>query len=282
MDALVFDQVDKDYRVGLFRRRLRALHGISFRVPQGASLGLIGPNGSGKTTTMGCALGLLRPSAGVVRLFGASPMRAAQRRGVGYLPERSAFPLELPARTLLRYYAQLAEVPAATRGKEVERWLERVGLAKVRSRRLGTYSKGMLRRFGLATALIGNPRLLVLDEPASGLDPQGSADLHELIRERREAGATLVLASHDLEAVGVLCDHTLLLQGGRSIVSGPVSEWLDTAVRGCAQVSGLEPEALSELSTWVDSRGARMREGCGVALALRSMLDEAAKTCGAP
>jgi ABC-2 type transport system ATP-binding protein len=209
----------KRYRAGWLRRPHTALRGVSFEVGAGEVVGLIGPNGGGKTTTFGCVLGLLRPTSGTVRLFGEPPGRPHARRHLGFLPESSPFPGTLTARQGLHFYGGLAGLARAERRRRAGELLERVGLHHAADRRLGVFSKGMLRRFGLAQALVGAPRLLLLDEPASGLDPPGARDLGEVIAAERASGTSVLVASHDLTALEPLCDRYLLLSGGRVALS---------------------------------------------------------------
>jgi ABC-2 type transport system ATP-binding protein len=210
----------KEYRSLFGRRRHRAVDGVSFAAGRGEVLGLLGPNGSGKTTTMKCLLGLLRPSAGAVRIFGRPPADLAVRARLGYLPEESPFPSFLRLDAALDFYARLARVPRRERRARVGALLERVGLGDARRRRISELSKGMLRRFGLAQALVGEPELLVLDEPTAGLDPLGTRDFRALLREQRARGATVVVSSHELAEVEQVCDRVALLHRGRLVAEG--------------------------------------------------------------
>ncbi len=216
---IAVDRLVKHYR-GRWWRRHTALAGISFRLERAQVLGLIGPNGGGKTTTFGCLLGLLRPSAGMVRVFGRAPTDPEARRRLGFVPESSPFPAPLSGRQGLAFYGRLAGLERRARRRRAEMLLERVGLREAANRRLGTYSKGMLRRFALAQALIAEPELLLLDEPASGLDPLGARDLGAVIEHERARGASVLIASHDLHALERMCDRFVLLYRGRVLLSG--------------------------------------------------------------
>jgi ABC-type multidrug transport system ATPase subunit len=217
MDAPAFIQargVEKTYRS--FRRRTRALDGVDLEVRQGEVFGLIGPNGAGKTTLLTCLLGLLRPDRGTIVVAGRAPDDLAVRARTGYLPERLGFDRELTGRQFLGQHARLAGLPADGLGAIVDQGAARVGLApEALKRPLRTFSRGMLQRIGLAQAMVGEPDLLFLDEPASGLDPTGVALVREVILAERERGATVVLNSHQLPEVERVCDRVAYVARGR-------------------------------------------------------------------
>ncbi|GIW71944.1 MAG: hypothetical protein KatS3mg102_1486 [Planctomycetota bacterium] len=257
--AIEVEGLHKHFRSGLLRRRVhRALAGVSFRVERGQVVGLIGPNGGGKTTTFGCLLGLLRPSAGRVRLFGECPRRPATRRCLGYLPETSPFPGVLTARQGLEFYGALAGLPRRERRRRAAALLARLGLAAAADRRLAVFSKGMLRRFGLAQALIAAPPLLLLDEPASGLDPLGARELAAVIAEERARGTTVLLASHELAALESLCDAIVLLHQGRVLLEGALPQLLASGSGVRLEVEGLDAPALAALRQWIGAHGGRL------------------------
>ncbi len=212
----------KEYRSWLGRRRVRALDGITFHVPRGEVVGLLGPNGGGKTTTLKCLLGFLRPTAGEVEVLGRPPTDLAARARLGFLPEESPFPGFLRLEAGLDFFGALARVPRRERRERIPRLLERVGLADARRRRLDELSKGMARRFGIAQALIGEPELLILDEPTSGLDPLGMRDFGRLLAELRAAGLTVLLSSHQLGQVETVCDRAAVLHRGKLLAFDPV------------------------------------------------------------
>jgi ABC-2 type transport system ATP-binding protein len=218
--------LSKEYRSFFCRRRFLAVSGVSFAAREGEILGLLGPNGGGKTTTMKCLLGLLRPTAGTIALFGRPPADLAARARIGYLPEESPFPGFLRLEAALDFYGALARVPRRERRTRVPSLLERVGLLDARRRRVSELSKGMLRRFGLAQALIGEPDLLVLDEPTSGLDPIGTRDFRALLLERRARGKAAIVSSHQLADMEQVCDRVVLLHRGRLVAEGPLGALL--------------------------------------------------------
>ena len=212
----------KDYRRAFSRRRFRAVDGVSLAAGPGEVLGLIGPNGGGKTTILKCLLGLLRPTSGVVRLFGLSPEEPEARARLGYLPEESPFPRVLNVEEALAFYACLAGIGRRERRVEVPRLIERVGLREARKRRIAELSKGMARRFGLAQALVGDPELIVLDEPTSGLDPLGTREFCALVAEERLRGRTVLFSSHRIADTERTCDRVALIHRGRLVAHGPI------------------------------------------------------------
>ena len=181
------------------RPRVRAVDEISFDIRRGEVFGLLGPNGSGKSTTIKMLLGLLHPTSGQIAVFGRHPRDVAIKNNIGYLPEESYLYPFLTARETLDYYGRLFHQDSMQRRKRIDMLLEMVGLERVARRPVGEYSKGMARRIGLAQALINDPQLLILDEPTSGMDPIGSADVKTLIQTLARRGKTILLCSHLLK-----------------------------------------------------------------------------------
>jgi ABC-2 type transport system ATP-binding protein len=198
-----------------------AVRDVSFTAPAGAVTGLLGPNGSGKTTTLRVALGLVRPSAGTA-LIGGVPYRglARPRSTVGALLEAAGFHPGRRARDHLRVLAAAAGLP----GRRADEVLDRVGLAPAAGRRVREFSLGMRQRLGLAAALLGDPQLLLLDEPANGLDPAGIAWLRGLLRDLAAQGRSVVVASHVLGEVAQTADRVVILSAGRLRFAGPLGE----------------------------------------------------------
>ncbi len=201
--------------------RVTAVRGLSFTAPAGQVTGLLGPNGSGKTTTLRAALGLVRPTAGTVR-FGGVPYRslARPRRSVGALLEAAGFHPGRRARDHLRVLAATCDVP----DRRVDEVLGQVDLAGAANRRVREFSLGMRQRLGLAAALLGDPQVLLLDEPANGLDPAGIAWLRGLLRALAREGRTIVVASHVLGEVAQTADHVVIVSAGRLRFAGPLRE----------------------------------------------------------
>ncbi len=202
--------------------QFQALQGLSLRIEAGEIIGLLGHNGAGKTTTMKLILGLIEPTSGELRVFGEAPSLAGgeQRRQTGFLPENVNFYRQLSGREVLVYFARLKGVA----GSQVDALLERVGLAHAADRRVKTYSKGMRQRLGLAQALLGEPRLLLLDEPTAGLDPAATRDFYETLDELRGRGTTVLLSSHVLPGVEGHIDRAAILAGGRLLAAGSLDE----------------------------------------------------------
>ncbi len=217
-DAVVVDGVTKRYGT------VTALSGASLRVERGEALGVIGTNGAGKTTLFRLLVGHERPDEGRVRVLSRDPAAGpAVRERVGYLPESAGFHRTLTGREVLRFHARQRSVSAVDR--RVARVLETVGLTDAADRRVGGYSNGMTRRLGLATALLGDPDLLLLDEPTAGLDPDGVAAFQSVLSAiRDDTDVTVVMTSHVLSEIGTLCDRVAVLDGGRVATTGAVGE----------------------------------------------------------
>jgi ABC-2 type transport system ATP-binding protein len=206
-----------------------AVDDLGFRVPEGAVTGLLGPNGAGKTTTLRMLLGLVSPTAGTARIGGvAYPRLTDPGRTVGAVLEASSFHPSRTARDHLRVVATAAGIPTA----RVDEMLEQVGLAGDATRRVGGYSLGMRQRLGLATALLGNPAVLVLDEPTNGLDPAGVRWLRDLIRDLSRDGRTILVSSHLLAEVAQTVDHVVIIDRGRLVTAAPLAELATSAQPG--------------------------------------------------
>ncbi|MCX7722011.1 MAG: ABC transporter ATP-binding protein [Verrucomicrobiae bacterium] len=208
------------------RPKARAVDNVDFDVRRGEVFGLLGPNGSGKTTIIKMLLGLLHPTKGHIEVFGRSPRDVATKSRIGYLPEESYLYRYLDSRETLDFFGTLFRLPAAERQRRIEQLLEMVGLAQTRTRPVGEFSKGMQRRIGLAQALINDPDLVLLDEPTSGLDPIGCREMKDLIRTLASRGKTIILSSHLLADVEDVCDRVLILYGGRVQAIGSLQELL--------------------------------------------------------
>ncbi|HXF89424.1 MAG TPA: ABC transporter ATP-binding protein [Xanthobacteraceae bacterium] len=203
-----------------------AVNGISFTISRGEIFGLLGPNGAGKTTTILMLLGLSDVTSGTVRVLGHDPGREPLqvKSRVGYLPDSVGFYDNLTAFENLIYTARLIGIPAAERQERIEAALERVGLTSVAHDRVGTYSRGMRQRLGLAEILMKKAAIAILDEPTSGLDPQVTAELLEIIRGLRRDGVAVLLSSHLLDRVQSVCDRVALFDKGRIVLMGTVPQ----------------------------------------------------------
>jgi ABC-2 type transport system ATP-binding protein len=219
------EELGKSYKEGLiFRRRLEALRGVSFRVEQGEVFGLLGPNGAGKTTLIKVLLGIVRATGGKAWLMGAAAGRREGRRSVGYLPEHVRMPSYHSANTAMEFYGRLSGLSMKAIRQRRGPLLERVGLADRADERIDGFSKGMLQRLALAQALLHDPTLLILDEPTDGLDPFGRSDVRRVLSELRTEGRTVFLNSHLLQEVELICDRVAILDQGRLRFVGPVNE----------------------------------------------------------
>ena len=228
-----------------------ALAGLSMTVPRGEVFGFLGPNGAGKTTSVKLLLGLLKPSGGEASLLGRPIGDLETRRKIGYLPELFRYQGWLSAREVLALHCELAPLPRSSWNDEITSALETVGLSDRAKDRVGTFSKGMQQRLGLAAALVGEPELVFLDEPTSALDPVGRHDVREIIRGLASRGAAVFLNSHLLSEVEQVCDRVAVVDHGRVIASGTMDELLGgSAVK--VRVSGLGAGDIGKLSSFGD------------------------------
>ena len=250
----------KIYRDFWGRKKVRALNSLSMEVVKGEVFGLLGPNGSGKTTTLKLLLGLLFPTEGEVTILGKSASDVTKNERIGYLPEESYLYRFLNAEETLDFYGRLFNMPASVRRERSKALIERVGLTNARRRQLKEYSKGMTRRIGLAQALINEPDLILLDEPTSGLDPIGSRDMKDMIVKLKEEGKTVVMCSHLLADVQDVCDRIAILDGGELKVFGKVQDLLKD--QGVTQIksSHLDEAAIKEVEAVLARHGAKMLE----------------------
>lgn len=268
--AVSLSDVRRHFPIALGLRRREALRGVDLELPRGASLGLVGPNGSGKSTLMRLLSGVDRVSAGNLHVLGGSPRSGRIRARLAYLPEDSPFPRELSplaALDLLGGLQGMSRSRIRARGGEL---LERVGLAPHAREPLGRFSRGMLRRFGLAQAFLHDPELILLDEPTAGLDAPGFDVLDSLVSQARRAGVTLVIASHVLADVHAHCDRMALLLAGRIAAFGTPDELLAVQGRVTFDVAGLGDAGLASLRSWVEAHGGQI---AGTTPAGRSLLE---------
>lgn len=245
----------KDFAVGLRGVKLRALDGVNLRVERGQVFGLLGPNGSGKSTAIKLLLGLLAPTAGSAMIFGVASVRAEARVRVGYSPEAPDFCPQLTGRELVRFYGRISGLRGSVLAERTERVLALVELSRAAERRVGTYSKGMLQRIGLAQALVHDPEVLILDEPTAGLDPVGAAAVTELMRRLKADGKTILVTSHLLAQIEEVCDRIAILERGRVVLEGATSEVLGGGSRQALIVDGLDADKANELRAWLAGRG---------------------------
>jgi ABC-2 type transport system ATP-binding protein len=222
--VLEVDGLRKTFRSGFFRRRVEAVRGVTFEVRPGEIFGLLGPNGAGKTTTLKVMMGLSAPTAGGIRIFGRPCAEPGARADVGFMPENPYFHEYLTPRELLEFYGRLVGVDAREIRRRRDALIDQVGLADAANRPLKKFSKGMLQRIGLAQALIGEPKLLVLDEPMSGLDPIGRKFVADLVADLNRRGTTILFSSHILSDVERLCDRVVILNRGVVAAEGRLAD----------------------------------------------------------
>ncbi len=236
-------RLTKIYRDFWGRQKKRALNALDLQIYRGEIFGLLGPNGSGKTTTIKLLLGLLFPTDGDAFVFGEPAAQVKKNERIGYLPEESYLYKFLNAEETLDFYGRLFNMSAHDRHQRAQKLIDMVGLANDKKRILKEYSKGMRQRIGLAQALINDPHLVILDEPTSGLDPLGTRWMKDLILDLRTKGKTVIMCSHRLDDVQDVCDRIAILYDGELQELGEVNTLLEVANRVQVQGTGL---ALSE------------------------------------
>ncbi len=229
------------------RPRAEAVKDLNLEIQPGEVFGLLGPNGSGKTTTIKMLLGLLYPTSGRISVFGNAPTDVAVKARIGFLPEESYLYRFLVASETLDYFGRLFQLPARIRAERTERLLDMVGLRHEAKRPIGEYSKGMARRIGLAQALMNDPELLILDEPTSGLDPIGARQIKDVIRELGRKGKTILLSSHMLADVEDVCDRVVILYGGQEMACGDIGELLSEQNRTQLTLPALSESAMDKI-----------------------------------
>ncbi len=262
MNAVEIENLHKSFRGNWGRHSVYAVKGVSLSIPEGSVYGLIGPNGSGKSTMMKALLGLLSPDEGQCRVFGKPATAASNRREVGFLPENPYFYKFLTGRETLRFYARLCGLRGKAQRERCAELLELVGLEDAAERRVGTYSKGMLQRIGMAQALVQKPRLVVLDEPTAGVDPIGSRLIRDIIVKLRQQGMTVFLCSHLLEQVQAICDRVGILYQGCMIAEGSIDELTRDRERQEVCLRDASPELLAQIKElagehWESTQSAR-------------------------
>ena len=219
-----FNGIWKTYAKQVGEKAHTALSDVSFDLDQGETLGLIGANGAGKSTTLRLLMGFLRPDKGSISVMGQGPENHLVRQAIGYLPETASFPANLTVLDMLRFSGRTRLMSSGQIASASEKWLKALGLWEARKRPLRNYSKGMQQRANFALALLNDPDLLILDEPMSGLDPFGRADIASLIQELKQNGKTILFCSHILEDVDRLVDKVLVLHRGRNLFDGNVDD----------------------------------------------------------
>ena len=242
------EALSKTYRVGFFARRVRAVEDLSFEVRAGEIFGLLGPNGAGKTTALKMLLGFVKPTSGHAFIAGQRVGTVASRRQLGYLPENPALYEFLRGDEYLVFAGRLCGLSRADARKRTAEMLERVGLAGRADRPIRKFSKGMVQRLALAQALVGDPRIAILDEPMSGLDPIGRKDVRDLILQLRDEGRTVLFSTHILSDVEAICDRVGILVEGRLTDCGALADLVAPGARAVELVvENVSPDLVARL-----------------------------------
>jgi len=249
----------KVYRDFWGRQKVLALKALDLEIRRGEIFGLLGPNGSGKTTTVKLILGLLFPTSGQALVFGRDAAEVTKNERIGYLPEESYLYRFLNAEETLDFYGRLFAMSAPLRRQRTSDLIEMVGLTKAKRRQLKEYSKGMTRRIGLAQALINDPELIVLDEPTTGLDPIGTRDMKDLILRLKEEGKTVLMCSHLLADVQDVCDRIGILYQGELKELGRVDNLLKVREVTESRASRLNEAAQEEIRQVVERHGGKVQ-----------------------
>ena len=256
--AIRIRNLTKDFSVGIRGVKLRAVDDLCLDIGKNEIFGLLGPNGSGKSTTIKIILGLLKASSGDCEIFGQPSMRVAARKSVGFLPEAPYFYRYLTGRELVRYYARICMIDRSDIADSVDNVIELVGMTEAADRRVGTYSKGMLQRIGLAQSLVHDPDLVILDEPTAGVDPLGSAAIAEIVRELKHRGKTILLSSHLLAQIEGLCDRVAILHRGKLIREGCIEELVEEDDTDSLVVQGLSLEGRIAVESAIKAQGGHL------------------------
>ena len=252
--AVRTEGLTKVYKDFWRRKSVSALTNLNLTIERGEIFGLLGPNGSGKTTTVKLLLGLLFPTSGKSWLLGYSSVDLKVKSKIGFLPEESYLYKFLNAEEILDFYGKLFDIPKTERKSRIDKLIHDVGLNPYRKRLLSQYSKGMLRRIGLAQAIINDPDLVILDEPTSGLDPIASREIKDLILDFKRQGKTIVLCSHLLADVQNICDRIAILNKGVLQVMGNVRELLSQKDVIEFVVKNLSDNDIQAVETFIKSR----------------------------
>ena len=235
------------------RQPVEALKPLDLSVAAGDTFGLLGPNGAGKTTLVKLLLGLVHPTAGTGEILGCDIRQHEARASVGYLPEGHRFPTFLTAIEALDLFARMAGVPEADRRQRAGVLLERVRLTEAATRKVGTYSKGMLQRLGIAQALMNRPQLVFLDEPTDGVDPVGRMEIRDLLEDLRNEGVAVFLNSHMLSEVERVCNRVAILKDGILVREGTVEDLTTTARTWQLRSTPIPPETAHALAAVLTS-----------------------------
>jgi ABC-2 type transport system ATP-binding protein len=258
--AIETENLTKEYPYGFLHLKKKAsLEGLNMQVERGEVFGFIGPNGAGKSTTIKLLLGLIFPDAGSARILGQPSSDVEMHRDVGYLPEQPYFYDYLTGAELLDYFARIHDLSAASRKDRVAQMLKKVGLETARKIQLRKYSKGMLQRVGLAQAILHDPKVVILDEPMSGLDPVGRREVRDIILELKRDGKTVMFSTHILGDAEMLCDRVGVIVGGKLRGVGAPGQMVDMKTQGMEILFKLEGTSTAPLLAKATKTGDRYR-----------------------
>jgi len=252
------NRLSKVYKDFWGRPKHKGLDSLTIAIEKGEIFGLIGPNGSGKTTTFKLLLGLIFPTGGTASLLGRPPTDVEVKARLGFLPEESYLYRWLNADETLDFFGRLFNLDRATRRRRADELIEKFGLAHARRRQLREYSKGMVRRVSFCQALINDPEVVILDEPTSGLDPISQRQIKDLVLDLKARGKTVLLSSHLLADVQDICDRIAILHQGQTKVQGPIRDILVQRDRWALTFQNLSDEARRKIEEVARSEGARL------------------------
>jgi ABC-2 type transport system ATP-binding protein len=259
--AVVVKDLTKIFPVPLHPTRgVVAVKDLNLRIEPGEVFGLLGPNGSGKSTTLKIILGLVSPTRGRTEIFGRDSRLVESREAVGFLPENPYFYKYLSGEETLRFFGRLCGLRGIRLKERINELLDLVGLTRARKRRLGTYSKGMLQRIGLAQALIQDPKLVVLDEPTAGVDPAGSREIRDLILDLKRRGITVLLSSHLLAQAQEICDRVGILADGMLVREGRLQELIAIENQTELVIADASAQLVNEIESVINRSTAKLIE----------------------
>lgn len=248
--ALSIQNLTKIYKQGWRRETVKAVDDLSLDIAKGSVVGLIGPNGAGKSTTIYCLLGLLKPDEGSISIFGLSPDSKRARSRLGFQSEIFHTYDYLKPKEALKLYGQLSNLSEQELDRLINPQLERLGLMHAQNRKVGSFSKGMKQRLGIAQALIHDPDLLILDEPFTGLDPEGRKNIADIIFEEKRKGKTVFFSSHILSDIERLCDEVIMIRKGKVVLSGDLENITTKENRWRISVTGWDQVEEQAISDW--------------------------------
>lgn len=247
--------IKRDFYSGLRGFKVRAVDNVSFSLEKNEIVGLLGPNGCGKSTVMKMILGLLESDSGSCSVFGESPENVGIRKKIGYLPEAPYFQKFMTGLEVVKTAGILCDVNNDILADQCDKVLKLVKMDQAASRKIGTYSKGMLQRIGLAQALVHEPDLLILDEPTAGVDPTGSEEISVIIKDLKKSGKTVFLCSHLLTEVEEICDRIIIMNHGKIVKMGAVHELLRSETESQITLRTKDVAKLAKLNEFFDKNG---------------------------